>query len=200
VLHAAGVPGKTAADALLAEIAHEILDKPAPGDALVRAVLADAQRPCVGGRRRCVLPPRSAPLLGGCTPPPTSPEAGDADAETRRDLLQRFRLEARAAAVIDHPGIVDVLDMEETDDRSPFIVMEFLEGATLKATLKQLEVLTPGQAVAEMAPVLEALGLRARRGRRPPRHRACQHSCAHGRRMPSRCWASASRGSARTAD
>ncbi|MEW6429989.1 MAG: protein kinase [Myxococcota bacterium] len=84
-------------------------------------------------------------------------DAGNADEETRADLLHRFRLEAQAAAVIDHPGIVDVLDMGETAEGSPFIVMEFLEGATLKATLKQLKVMTPGQAVAVMAPVLEAL-------------------------------------------
>ncbi|MEW5741962.1 MAG: response regulator [Myxococcota bacterium] len=40
VLHTARVPGETAADALLGELAHEILDKPAPGDVLIRAVLA----------------------------------------------------------------------------------------------------------------------------------------------------------------
>lgn len=84
-------------------------------------------------------------------------DAGNADEETRADLLHRFRLEAQAAAVIDHPGIVDVLDMGETADGSPFIVMEFLEGATLKAVLKQLKTMTPGQAAAAMAPVLEAL-------------------------------------------
>lgn len=84
-------------------------------------------------------------------------DAGNADEETRADLLHRFRLEAQAAAVIDHPGIVDVLDMGETAEGSPYIVMEFLEGATLKATLKQLKVMTPGQAVAVMGPVLEAL-------------------------------------------
>lgn len=42
VLHSAGVPNATAADALLGEVAQEVLDKPAPGDALVRAVLAEA--------------------------------------------------------------------------------------------------------------------------------------------------------------
>jgi serine/threonine protein kinase len=84
-------------------------------------------------------------------------DTGDADDETRADLLHRFRLEAQAAALIEHPGIVDVLDMGETAQGAPFIVMEFLEGATLKATLKQLKVMTPGQAVAAVAPVLEAL-------------------------------------------
>jgi len=84
-------------------------------------------------------------------------EAGDADPDTRHDLLRRFKLEAQAAAVIDHPGIVDVLDMGETEDGSPYIVMEFLEGATLKAVLKQMKALTVAQAVAVMAPVLEAL-------------------------------------------
>lgn len=84
-------------------------------------------------------------------------DTGNVDPETREQLVHRFRLEAQAAALIDHPGIVDVLDMGETADGSPFIVMEWLEGATLKAVGKQLGTLTPGQALAVIAPVLDAL-------------------------------------------
>jgi serine/threonine-protein kinase len=80
-----------------------------------------------------------------------------AEMADRDDVKQRFELEAQAAAVIGHPGIVDVLDMGETDDGEPFIVMEHLEGATLKAVFKRLGVFTPGQAVAVAVPVLDAL-------------------------------------------
>src|SRR5688500_17406106 len=46
-------------------------------------------------------------------------------------LVQRFGREARAASAIQHPGIVEVLDLDQTDEGVPFIVMEFLEGETL---------------------------------------------------------------------
>lgn len=80
-----------------------------------------------------------------------------ADLADRDDVLKRFELEARAAAVINHPGIVDVLDMGETDDGEPFIVMEYLEGATLKAVYKKHGVFTPAEAVGIISPLLDAL-------------------------------------------
>jgi hypothetical protein len=84
-------------------------------------------------------------------------DTGNADDEQRAQLLHRFQLEAQAASLIDHPGVVDVIDMGETDAGEPFIVMEFLEGATLKAAQKQLGRLTLGQVVSVLAPALEAL-------------------------------------------
>ncbi|MBL8920167.1 MAG: protein kinase [Myxococcaceae bacterium] len=80
-----------------------------------------------------------------------------ADLADRDDVLKRFELEARAAAVINHPGIVDVLDMGETDDGEPFIVMEYLEGATLKAVYKKHGVFAPAEAVGIISPLLDAL-------------------------------------------
>lgn len=79
------------------------------------------------------------------------------DLAEREDVKKRFELEARAAAVINHPGIVDVLDMGETAEGEPFIVMEYLEGATLKAVYKKRGMFTPGEAVGVLAPLLEAL-------------------------------------------
>ncbi len=80
-----------------------------------------------------------------------------ADLSDREDVKRRFELEARAAAVINHPGIVDVLDMGETPGGEPFIVMEHLEGATLKAVFKKRGVFSPGEAVGVIAPLLDAL-------------------------------------------
>ena len=58
------------------------------------------------------------------------------DISTDPDQLERFRREARAVAQLNHPHVVTVIDAGE-DDGTPYIVLEFVEGETLKDRIRR---------------------------------------------------------------
>jgi serine/threonine-protein kinase len=68
----------------------------------------------------------------------------------------RFEREARHAARLSHPRLVTVFD-SGMDAGTAFIVMELVQGRTLRQVLDQAGTLPPGQAVTIAAGVCEAL-------------------------------------------
>jgi serine/threonine-protein kinase len=53
------------------------------------------------------------------------------DVAVDNKVLERFEQEARAVNAIGHPGVVEVRDIDVTDDGIHFLVMELLDGETL---------------------------------------------------------------------
>ncbi|MGH6693184.1 MAG: serine/threonine-protein kinase, partial [Gammaproteobacteria bacterium] len=54
-----------------------------------------------------------------------------AESVTNRQALDRFRVEARAASSLSHPGICAIFDIGD-DEGTPYIVMEVLKGESLR--------------------------------------------------------------------
>jgi len=76
----------------------------------------------------------------------------------RPEACRRFLTEARAAADVRHPHIVDVTDFSKASDGSIFFAMELLEGQSLDQLLAVERFLTPRRARVIAAQVAQALG------------------------------------------
>ena len=78
-------------------------------------------------------------------------------------FVKRFRREAQAAANLSHPNIVSIYDWGE-DGATYFIVMELIEGRTLRDVLKSENQLLPRRASEIGAEVASALSVAHRAG------------------------------------
>jgi beta-lactam-binding protein with PASTA domain/tRNA A-37 threonylcarbamoyl transferase component Bud32 len=91
----------------------------------------------------------------------------------RQDLARdpsaqvRFRREAQAAASLNHPAIVAVYDTGEdrtSTGATPYIVMEYVEGETLRDVLRREGRLSPERAMSLTADICAALDFSHRNG------------------------------------
>jgi predicted negative regulator of RcsB-dependent stress response len=76
--------------------------------------------------------------------------------QARRERIERFTREARAAARLRHRSIVHIVDYGQAQDRY-YIAMEFLEGQSLRDLLRQRTVLPVQEAFRITIAVAEAL-------------------------------------------
>lgn len=74
----------------------------------------------------------------------------------RQDRIQRFQREARAAGQLTHPNIVTIFETEEENGRY-FIVMEYLEGETLRGKMDREGIIPKEDAARIILQVLDAL-------------------------------------------
>ena len=71
-------------------------------------------------------------------------------------FVRRFQREALAASSLSHPNIVEIYDVGE-DEGNFYIVMEYIEGKTLKQLIKKRGVLTLSESIDITLQLLDAL-------------------------------------------
>jgi eukaryotic-like serine/threonine-protein kinase len=72
-------------------------------------------------------------------------------------FTERFRVEARTMATINHPGVVDIYDYGSDPKAGAYLVMEYVEGDALSRTLSRVGRLTPARTMALVAQAADAL-------------------------------------------
>ncbi len=73
------------------------------------------------------------------------------------DLPMRFIQEAKAAAAVEHPNVVQITDFGTLETGQPYFVMELLEGDALSSLIREQTRLSPSRAVGVSIQVAEAL-------------------------------------------
>src|SRR5690606_26426193 len=89
------------------------------------------------------------------------------DHATDSTFQARFRREAQSAASLNHRNIVAVYDTGEDEfdgHRIPYIVMEYVEGRTLRELVQERVRFTPERSIEVAAGVLDALEYSHRAG------------------------------------
>ncbi|HEX2728234.1 MAG TPA: Stk1 family PASTA domain-containing Ser/Thr kinase [Rubrobacteraceae bacterium] len=79
-------------------------------------------------------------------------------------FVERFRREARNAASLSHPNIVQVYDQGRAENGTYYMAMEYVPGGTLKDRIVEHGALAPSEAAGLAAQVAEALAVAHDRG------------------------------------
>src|SRR3954471_22319168 len=72
-------------------------------------------------------------------------------------VIERFFREARAAASVQSPYIVDVYDSGRLEDGRPFIAMEYLDGESLYDRMARIRIIDPKSTVRIIAQCCKGL-------------------------------------------
>jgi TonB family protein len=75
---------------------------------------------------------------------------------TQDDLVKRFQREARSAAALTHPNIIDIYDVGEGEGIY-FFVMKYIEGETLSQHMQRERQMDPAKAIHIVQQVADAL-------------------------------------------
>ena len=68
-------------------------------------------------------------------------------------VLQKFQQEKEALARVDHPGVVGILDNGELPDGKPYLVMQYIDGVTLRS-----QIVPQGIPVEHAAELIKQIG------------------------------------------
>ena len=80
------------------------------------------------------------------------------------EFVDRFKREARSAASLSHPNIVQVYDRGETENGTAYMAMEYVPGGTLKERISREGPLSPAGAAGMAIQISEALAAAHERG------------------------------------
>ncbi len=80
------------------------------------------------------------------------------DERDKEELAAQFLREAKISAAVQHQHVISIVDFGTTEDNTPYMVMELLEGLSLADRLERDAVLSPMEAVELGALVLRGLG------------------------------------------
>jgi eukaryotic-like serine/threonine-protein kinase len=69
------------------------------------------------------------------------------------DAVKRFKRELKALTLISHPGVVTVIGTNDLKDGKPYIVMEYIDGPTLRSQIQ-----TDGMGVKRAAAIIKQIG------------------------------------------
>jgi serine/threonine-protein kinase len=80
------------------------------------------------------------------------------DLASDAEIAARFMREARTAASVSHPGLVEITDFGRLDTGQPFFVMELLQGQSLATLIRRGGPIPAARAVDIVRQIVEALG------------------------------------------